>query len=339
MPAPMLLIVSSILTSADLQGSPFNLDPEQFMLTGYEYLGYLGTGNGRFAALVLHEPDPGLLPKLALGIRDGAALESVWNTLAHAPQLPVRVLVPAPCRPLPAWFDLGIEPITPKDLRALLGEAAAGHIAGTAAPASTASSGRHPAPLTADDIRDLNQQGRRTLPADTPMTDWAREVATSLGITLAPKVSQYVLMNLPIRRRADLISRLERMHAAASADPNLYFILPAPYWPALRELAPNLKSRIVAPSVFLATNGAFTGEISLDMIADAGCRGAILPAGKPYADPKLLPAFLKNAARMGLLIFSAAPLERSKGCDIMAPHDGIIPLGTPGVVLIDDAKL
>lgn len=338
MSAPMLLIVSSILTNADLQAAPFDLDPAQYMLTGYEYLGYLGTGNGRFAALILHEPDPGLLPKLALGIHDGAALESLWKVLAHAPKLPVRVLVPAPCRPLPAWFDLGIEPIIPRELRVLLGEVASGLVAGTAAPASTSSSGRPPTPLTADEVRELHQKGCRTLPADTPMTDWAREIAASLGITLANAVVQYKLCPLSIKCRGDLTTRLEKMHAAVSADPNLYFVLSPLYWPALRESAPNLKSRIVAPSVFLATNGAFTGETSLDMIADAGCRGAMLPNEKPYTDPKLLPAFLKNAARLGLLIFSPAPLEPRKGCDIMTRHEGVVP-GTLGAVLIDETTL
>ena len=298
--------------------------------------------------MVLHDPDPGLFPKLAQGIRDGAALESLWKILAHAPQLPVFVLVPAPCRPLQAWSDLGIRPITPRELRPTLGESATGGLAGTAAPVSTASPGRPPSPLTAEDIRELHRQGRRTLPEETPMTDWAREVATSLDMTFAPEGPRYTLLNLPIRRRADLVSRLEKMHAAASADPHLLFVLPAPYWSVLREIAPTLRSRLVAPSVFLATQGAFTGELSLDMISDAGCRGAILPPGKPYHDPKLLPAFLKNAARLGLLIFSALPLDRQEGCDIMAPHEGVIPLYTGGspegrgsgrAVLIDESGL
>ncbi|MFZ2957805.1 MAG: triose-phosphate isomerase [Candidatus Ozemobacteraceae bacterium] len=346
-----LLIISDVLRAADLGASPFNLAPEEVLLTGYEYLGYLGTGKNRFVGVLLHQPPEHLLPKLALGLRDQPPLEALWNLLNQGSRLPVRVLVPAPCRPLPAWFQLGLEPIIPADCREWLhnlietsprsennasAPRAAGystsHAAGNEPPPAkglpaghatvmnTPPDERRPAPLTADDVRELFQQGRRRLNAGQPMTDWARETADSLGMSVVEASRRYRLLRLDIRSRRDLVTKREQLHALALADDKLLFVVPAPFWPAFSEMMPSLRSRLVAPSIFVEEKGAFTGEISLDMVSDAGCRGAILPSAPVYTRSKQMKAFLERAVRKGILIFSPAPLESGTGCVIIPLH-------------------
>ncbi|MBF0503411.1 MAG: triose-phosphate isomerase [Candidatus Riflebacteria bacterium] len=326
-----LVLISDVLKRADLSAPPFNLAPEEVFLTGYEYLAYLGIRSDRFAAVLLHQPPDHILPKLALGLRDDSTLEAIWDLLnpsfsGHAGDglpgsIPVRILVSAPCRPLSAWFDLGLEQIIPADCRKLLLEAAdsphGGHM-NIPNPRS--------APLTADDIRDLHQQGKHNVDASLPMTDWARETAVSLGMTLTETSRPYRLLRLRVNSRHDIAVRRENLHSWAHADRELLFVVPAPLWPAFAEMAPSLRSRMVAPSVFVEEKGAFTGEISLGMVIDAGCRGAILPASPAYTGSKHLASFLKHAARSGIAIFSPSPLESLTEYDIMTARDRVIPL-------------
>lgn len=328
MPARPLLIVSSQVTVETLCQPPFGLDPETFLLTSLESVRWLGFS--RFAAVVLHEVPPDLLHKAALGLRDSPALEALWELLKHPDGPPVRALVPAPGRPPKDWVDLGLEPILPQDLAGLLAS-------DTASQPSPASTDPRQA-LTADEVRELHRQGIRVLPAGRPLTDWAREVATALGLTEAEAQPQFLLYRVQAATRHDLLAAGERLFQVAHAHPSLLFVLAPPLLPIFQELFPALRHRLVASTVHWASQGAFTGETSIAMLADLGCRGALLPAAPPYSDPAHLRSLAALAARCGLSIFTTLPLEWLAECDIMAPHPGsqrftplFVPLATPDV--------
>ncbi|NLI78136.1 MAG: hypothetical protein GX442_17095 [Candidatus Riflebacteria bacterium] len=322
-----LLIVSPHLTGEILCQPPFGLDPEAFLVTRLESVQWLGFG--RFAAVILHEPPADLLTKLALGLRDSPALESLWNLLHGLDGPRVRGLVPAPARPPKAWSDLGLEPILPHELATLTDSVAA---PGVATPAT------HPrSAMTADDVRELHRTGVRVLPAGRPLTDWAREVADALGMSQGRSPSSHVLVRVAAQTRRDLQARGDRLFQAAHACPGLLFVLDPPMIPVFQDLFPALKNRLVSTTVHWASHGAFTGETSVAMLADLGCRGALLPAAAPYAAPANLGKLASLAAAQGLLIFTTLPLERLPGCDIMAPRPGsppaptvFVPLATTG---------
>lgn len=318
-----LLIVSPHLTAEVLCRPPFGLDPEAFLVTRLESVQWLGFD--RFAAVILHEPPADLLTKLALGLRDSPALESLWALLHDLRGPRVRGLVPAPARPPKAWFDLGLEPILPHELATLTD-------AVTAPGMATAAT--HPrSAMTADDVRELHRAGVRVLPADRPLTDWAREVADALGMGQGQTPASYVLIRVPAQTRRDLQARGDRLFQAAHASPRLLFVLDPPMIPVFQDLFPALKNRIVSTSVHWASHGAFTGETSAAMLADLGCRGALLPAMRPYTTAANLGKLASLAAAKGLLIFTTLPLERLPGCDIMAPRPGSPPAPTVMVPL------
>ncbi len=322
-----LLIVSPHLTAEALCRPPFRLDPEAFLVTRLESAQWLGFS--RFAAVILHEPPADLLAKLALGLRDSPILESLWDLLHDLRGPRVRGLVPAPARPPKVWSDLGLEPILPHELAALTDAVTA---PGTAAPAT------HPrSAMTADDVRELHRTGVRVLPAGRPLTDWAREVADALGMSQGQPPTSYVLIRVPAQTRRDLQAQGDRLFRAAHASPGLLFVLDPPMIPVFQDLFPALKDRIVSTSVHWASHGAFTGETSVAMLADLGCRGSLLPATAPYTAPANLGKLASLAAAKGLLIFTGLPLERLPGYDIMAPRPGspstptvFVPLTTTG---------
>ncbi len=328
MDARPLLIVSSHLTAEALCQPPFRLDPEAFLLTSLESVQWLGFS--RFAAVILHEPPLDLLRKLALGLRDSPALEALWDLLKDPGGPPIRGLIPAPSRPPQHWLDLGLEPILPQEIAGLF-------------PSPTAPGRAQPPTdprlaLTADDVRELHQQGVRVLPIGQPLTDWAREVASALGLTEAGSITGPLLYRVRAVTRRDLQAAGERLFQAARSHPDLWFVLVPPLIPLFQELYPALKNRVVASTVHWASHGAFTGETSVAMLTDLGCRGAILPPTAPHTDAGHLKALADLAGRRGLSIFTTLPLERLSGCDIMAPHPGsqrsqpvFVPLATPDV--------
>jgi hypothetical protein len=328
MPTPIVLFVSHQISADVLQQPPFGLAPEQFLTCTYESLGYLGLG--RFCAVVLHEPPVDCLQKLALGIRDTRELENLWDVLHVARGKPVKILVPAPCRPLQAWLDLGIEPITPRDLTALAGEA-------PRTPQGPMTAGGGNSPLTADDIRDLHRQNIRFIPADRPMTSWAREVADSLGIVIGEKSAVWKIVEVKAGTPRGLLALSEKLHHWAHADSQVLFLLPSPLWPVFNERFASLRGRLVAGSVCWADKGAFTGEVSLDMVLDMRCRGVLLPDVAPYNKPEYRRKTAERAAKHGLLVFALNSLEQNFPCDIMATPHGVAS-GTAKLVPLTDTR-
>jgi hypothetical protein len=317
----MLLVVSTTLTTADLLASPFHLPPERVLVTSPASLAYLGLG--RFFAMVLHQVDEDLLTRLALGLRDRPEAEGLWAALAleNGPRL--LGLVPAPGRPPQAWRDLGIEPIRPSELRSLFDDASSRWPIGGSGGASAPEAPSRGAVLTADDIRDMHQSGSRFLPREARLTPWARELADTLGLAEGGTDHELpVLIAVAAATGSALKSERERYFALATALPHALFVLAPALLPIWAEYLPSLRGRMVAARVHWATHGAFTGEVSLEMLLDQGCRGALLPAGSSPFPAERQADLISRAARAGFLLFAPHPLEPAPGCDIMAPLPG-----------------
>ncbi|OIP28304.1 hypothetical protein AUK22_04355 [bacterium CG2_30_54_10] len=328
-----LLIVSSSLVADSLCRPPFNLDPEAFLLTRLESLKWLGFA--RFSAIILHEPPTELLAKLALGLRDNSDLEALWSLFKDPLGPQVRAMSLAPAAPPRPWIDLGLEPILPSELASLADS--------IPTPGTGPVSAQPRNALTADDIRELYQKGIKTIPSDRPLTDWAREIAASLGMASDSSESSFILWAVKAVTRKDLQSQGEKFFRAAQALPSLLFVLSPPHIPIFQEFFPSLKSRVVSANAHWASHGAFTGEVSIGMLADLGCRGAILSNRPPHNSPDHQSEISKQAHVHGLNIFSI--------CDIMARRSGspkpdraFIPLcrigeSRSGAVLVNDQEL
>ncbi|MBI3038396.1 triose-phosphate isomerase [bacterium] len=272
MKSGIVLVVSASLSNDDLCSSPFNLHPEEFFLASYDSLCFLGFS--RFCLVILHEPDPDICTKLSLGIRDSRLLEGMWNLVALS-NSPVRIISSPKNRPLKSLLDLGVEPFSPSEVRDFLSS--------LSSPKNSASFNPKKQPLlTADDIREMHKMGKLRLEPGALLTEWAKEVAVTLGISLPEKQANFVLAFLSTPTRASLIDLSEKIHSWSRANPKLLFVVPSPQIPLFRELFPSISSRLVAPAFHWAESGAFTGEVSLGMIQDAGCFGAIMPHSKPF---------------------------------------------------------
>jgi len=322
MTAASILIISDQLKSETLINPPFSLDADEFWVTNFESLRYLGLS--RFGMVILHEPPSDLLRKLSLGIRDGPKLEALWDIFAKT-TLSLKVLVPAPGAPQKVWMELGLEAVYPSDLKNLIKnhQANSFHSFGEKVEAQTI--------MTADDVRDLYQSGVRNLDENTRLTEWAREVAISLGITFSSQSPHFILIALAATNKASITAASEKVHAWSVEHPNALFVLPPPLLPVFIESYPALKSRTVSSTIHWASSGAFTGEVSMDMLAGLGCIGAVVPDQLPHNAPENCGRLLAEGRKRGFLLFATFPLEPSKVCDIISPLEvGTRPESVPG---------
>ncbi len=322
----LLLVVSPTLRSEDLMATPFNLDPESFLVTGYASLGFIGLES--FSSVVFHDPPPDFLRKLQLGIRDSRELEGAWKLFAYPGRRSIRILVPAPVSPPPqVWRDLSIEPVFPRDLAtAIPGNNEVFTSPGPVKPA---------VPLTGDDIREMHRKGVRELPPGSRLTDWGREVADTLGMTVRDSSPCPLLIALSARTTKALRAASEFLFSSATAHPEALFVVVPTLIPIFRELFPSLKNRMVSPVVHWAAHGAFTGEVSLDLLIDMGCAGAILQDDPPHNLPKNREGLIRRAGEKGFRLFSPSPLAAEKACDIITAPGRVQPSGLQPVRFLD----
>ncbi len=325
-----VLIVSDSLVRAALFEPPFSLSPEGIVLTGFDSLRFLALE--RYPAVVLHDPPADLLRKLALGIHDQPEHDGVWQALNRVPQVKLYQLVAAPARPGKDAAALDIENITPAELAGLVRDAV-NHPTAVATPAI--GTDRPAQALTADDIRERYQRGERSLSATTPMTDWARETAAALGMRIDETPAGYRLLRVKASSRRDLEAVKDRLFELSTRHANLLFLVDLPSLPVVRDLLPSLRGRLVAPSVHWADYGAFTGEVSVEMLADMDCRGALVPNTAPWTKPEHLKKLVQSAARRRLLLFLPETLAQAAGCDIMTPLSDGASATTICLTLID----
>ncbi|HNV68559.1 MAG TPA: triose-phosphate isomerase [Candidatus Ozemobacteraceae bacterium] len=318
-----VLIVSDSLVRAALFEPPFSLSPEGVVLTGFASLRFLALE--RYPAVVLHEPPADLLRKLALGIHDQPDGDGLWQALNQVPRVRLYQLVVTPTRPGKDAVALDIENIVPADLGRLVGEAQRHPQAGVGTP--TPGTDRPAQALTADDIRERFQRGERSLSAATPMTDWARETAAALGMRLDETPAGYRLLRVKAFSRRDLEATKDLLFQVSTRYVDALFIVDLPYLPIVRDLVPSLRGRLVAPRVHWADYGAYTGEVSVEMLTDMDCRGALVPDTPPWTKPEHLQKLVQSAMKRRLLLFLPETLARAAGCDIMTP----LPDGTSAV--------
>lgn len=349
MAAKLLLIVSTSLSTESLLQPPFSLNPEHFLLCTYDSLRFLGFS--RFQAVILHQPSEDLLQKLSLGIRDQNAAEALWHLLASGSHPAVHILMDSSAKP-PLLREpvasvsgppqpcsaLGIEALRAGELRQLVdtaGSAPSWEYSGSAETGSPKVSNES---MTADDIRELHQQGKQSISSDRPMTPWAREVANSLGMMINEPSKPVFLVEISAQSISELMKRSENFHSwhfQKSADVRL--IISPPLIPIFNERFPALRGMVVAPSCHWEEKGAFTGEISGDMLMEAGCHGFILPNLRPYNLPANIKKTVTWAARKGLSLFCTFSLDQISGCDIMTAQANKTS-GTPGCFKMKDCR-
>jgi len=307
---------SNVLIISDNPGSfyaePLALSPEKCRITRLDSIRYLGFA-GLQAVVIDCASISGILKKVSLGIRDDAETQSLWELLSTTNGPKVYFLVEKMARPSSDMQQLGVDYIIHAELRRLIdscGNNSRNTAAGDNKPVAAGI-------LTADDIRDMHQKGARSLPAGVRLTPWAAEVADSLKMSVAEH-QLYLLLPVTANSKAHLASQREELFALASRHPNLLFIVSEIYLPIFNNLFPSLSGRTVAPSVHWASHGAFTGEVSVQMLVDQRCFGAIVPPQKPYTDPENLKKLAALAQKQGLALFCTFTLASAGTCDIIA---------------------
>lgn len=308
---------SNVLIISDNPGSfyaePLALSPEKCRITRLDSIRYLGF-SGLKAVIIDCASISGILKKVSLGIRDDAETQSLWELLSTTNGPKVYFLVEKMARPSSDMQQLGVDYIIHAELRRLIDSCSndsTNVIAGESRQTATADM------LTADDIRSMHQSGTRSLPAGARLTPWAAEVADSLKMTVAEH-QLYFLLPVTATSKAHLASQREELFALASRHSNLLFIVSEIYLPIFNSLFPSLSGRTVAPSVHWASHGAFTGEVSVQMLVDQRCFGAIVPPQKPYTDPENLKKLAALAQKQGLALFCTFTLASPGTCDIIA---------------------
>lgn len=315
---------------------PHALSPEKCFVTKLDSIRYLDFSNWRAVVIDCATIDK-TLKKVSLGIRDDAESDSLWQLLSESNSPAVFMLIEKVAKPSPEMQQMGMEYITLSELSRLVSARDENN-------SGTTSDNSHNAPagamLTADDIRELNMKGLKTLPAGCRLTPWAAELADSLQMT-ASEHHLYLLLPITATSRGQLAARREELFELASRHKNLFFIVNEIYLPVFNELFPALAGRTVAPTVHWASHGAFTGEVSVQMLIDQRCFGAIVPAQPPYTNAENLKKLIQLAQKHGLTLFCTFTLASAGTCDIIAPDHqkagGMISLYHSGVV--DPARL
>ncbi|MDD3145736.1 MAG: triose-phosphate isomerase [Candidatus Riflebacteria bacterium] len=309
---------------------PLALSPDKCRAAKLDSIRYLG-----FSALQTVVIDCAsisqTLKKVSLGIRDDHETQSLWELLSGTRGPKVYLLVEKMAQTSPEMQQLGVEYIIPGELRKLVDTTVDQQTRSFAGSEKFTQS----TVLTADDVRSLHQNGARNLPDGCTLTPWAAEVAASLNLSNS-KHQLYFLLPVIAESRQGLANQREELFSLASRFPGLLFIVNELYLPVFNGLFPSLSGRTVAPSVHWASHGAFTGEVSVQMLVDQRCFGAIIPPKKPYTDPENLKKLSAPAQKHGLALFCTFTLASNGTCDIIASDrraaDGMISLYQSGVV-------
>lgn len=318
-----LLIITSDRNK--LMSSISALSEANITITGLDSLNYIGSA--MYKKIIIDCVSiSSSLKKVSLGIRDNNETRALWDLLANVNGPEIYFLIEKIERPSSEMLQMGIQYITLVELKKLAMEAPADDWQPSQANANERSG---QSILTADDIRDLHQQGIHQLPAGSKLTSWAAEVADALNFhTDSHKL--YLLFPVKVASSRALQEMRSELFELGSKFANMLFVVNPLFLPIFSESFPSLQSRTVATSVHWASHGAFTGETSVEMLTDQRCFGAIIPTNKPYTDPKNLAALQQLACKQGLTLFSTFTLASSGTCDIIASDKSqsgaIIPL-------------
>lgn len=298
---------------------------EFITVTGIDSLNYIGIN--RFFRVIIDCADiQSSLHKLSLGIHDDSVTSALWKLLSGIDRPEVLFLVEkSGDRPSSDMINLGVSFISISEIKKL------SPVTNPGSSISTEEKNGNSAPLlTADDIRLLHNQGKRTLPAGARLTSWAAEVADSLNLKVCEAHQLYLVLPLNIKTREDLVKKREHIFATAGNFPQLFFLINPLFLPVFNEMFPALTGRTVAPSLHWESHGAFTGETSASMLSDMRCFGAVLSSAEPYKRPEYLKKTLSQAKSAGLKLFSTFTLASPGTCDIIATDnkeaDTLIPL-------------
>lgn len=284
-----------------------------FEVVGIDYASFLDLRG--FVGIILDKDDWILaLRKVNLGIRDDKEAQTLWNIVYNS-NTKTYFLCDENIASSKDMLNLGISYVKERELPRLLsdaenmGSAAFGHFSnGPIKPVEQTI-------LTADDIRGLHQDGITTIPAGAQLTEWAREVATTLKISEL-EGKQLRLFPLKLNSKKDLKKRRTEIFDLAS-DRNLYFVINPLYIASFNLEYPVLKGRTVASGVHWASHGAFTGEVSAEMLKDLGCFGAVLPFEEPYIAAGNLEKLVAEAKAKGLRLFSTFKFANGSSYDII----------------------
>lgn len=316
----VLIITDSGKAGAKFFAAPFALSPEKVTVTGVASLNYIGfTG---YAAVIIDCPALiNDLTKISLGIRDSIETEALWRIFCGETGVEVFILVEQKAAPSKTMRELGIDYLLSGEIAELVAE-----YAPASADSGNTTGSRNV--LTADDIRDLHQQGQRHIPPGSSLTAWALEVAEALGLTQNDNSLKY-LLDLSNFSPSGLKARQEDIFALSTRIPELLFVLNPLSIPSFNQVFPSLRGRVVCSTIHWATQGAFTGETSAAMLADMRCHGAIVPARQPYCRGENLKELLKQAQKNDLELFSTFTLASGTDCDIIASEDAASKQLTP----------
>jgi hypothetical protein len=309
----LLVITDAQKATSKFYEPPYSLSPDKVRVTGPASLNYIGFTN--ISAIVIDSP--GLykdLKKISLGIRDSVEAEALWGVFAGETNIPVHILVDQKASPSREMRELGIDYILATELRELANESGGYDTGGNYEDESSTDNSRL---LTADDVRQMHQNGARSIPSDSRLTSWAAEVADSLGMSVTQQQTRY-LINLASFSKKDLLDKKTEIHELAIKLPELLFVINPLLIASFADIFPSLRSKIVSPTIHWAKSGAFTGEVSAAMLADQRCRGAIVPAKQPYCQQENLNQIIAQAKKHDLELFSTFTLASGTGCDIIA---------------------
>ena len=317
-----ILIISD--NRHDLQGRLSATALEKCHLTGLESLRYISLAN--LGTVIIDSGSIGkTLRKISLGIHDDDASDALWQLLSQPKSAKVYFLVDKMQKPGSDMTALGIDYIIIENLEQLITESSSDF----SFSGSAGNGDQKGQLLTADDIRSLHQLNIRQIPAGSRLTDWAAEVADSLNFSQSSELLQ-LIWPVEAKNRAALQKMHEELFDLNARHPGLLFLVNPVLLPAFNSLYPALAGKTVSPIVHWASHGAFTGETSAAMLADLRCAGAIVPARKPYTDPKNLVSLIKQAKENSLTLFSTFTLASSSVCDIIASESSgqgaLIPL-------------
>lgn len=306
-----LLIITS--NRSELLAAMPGITPENSVITSLDSLNYIGFSHYKKIVIDCASVSDSL-KKVSLGIRDDRATQSLWQLLASSNGPEVYLLIEKMERPGNEMRQLGIQYITAAELQKMANSAEL-----SIEQATRPLEENRPATgiLTADDIRDMHQNGLRQLPAGARLTSWAAEVADSLNFHSDSHVL-HLLFPVKASSKKALANMHTDIYALNSKFPNMLFIVNEAYLPVFNNLFPSLQGKTVAPSVHWETHGAYTGETSVQMLVDQRCFGAIIPAKKPYTDPENVVKLQKLAQKNGLTLFSTFTLASAGSCDIIA---------------------
>ncbi|MGM0598613.1 MAG: triose-phosphate isomerase [Candidatus Rifleibacteriota bacterium] len=309
----LLIITDSHKDRSRFFASPFGLNPEITKITGASSLNYISFSG--FKSIVIDSP--GLyqcLKKISLGIRDSADTEALWRILSKKSPAPVFFLVDRKSPPTREMTNLDIAYILPLELKEMGQKLSDRNEQLITTPSSGPSSNNL---LTADDIRRMHREGKRTIKSEQKLTSWAKEVADSLGLSQSTHNTK-LLLNLGKASPKTLEKIKSDVFELSTRFPEMLFVVNPLCITVFNKLFPSLQGRVVSTSIHWGEKGAFTGETSAAMLADLRCAGAILPASMPYCESTNLKAVLNQAAKYNIELFSTFSLAPGTGCDIIA---------------------